>query len=296
MQRDPELIKDIAIPTATGSRFKAASFCLVICWFTICFSLRHSILHYKPRNRGMLNRTVGLFKFVPLRFVIIIPLSAALIAYQIFMSFEWEFSLMRFQGVVPVQFGWGFGPSLLIIITQIIYGYVNPNEDKELIRQRRERGDSLDRELGIVKKPAWWRRVRGDHIEIPFHERIMRNVKEVGGKRGIGRRTEADMERYIRQEAERSAINEDGIEMGRLPRRESDNPRVDRAGARRRFRRDQDLGGWRVGSPFGACRRCARREAGRGVLCAAGAWGGRRGRMRRITGVVTRSVKVSVGS
>lgn len=232
MQRDPEQVKNIAIPTATGARFKAAGFCLVICWCTICFSLRHSILHYKPRNRGVLNRSIGLLKSVPLRFALIIPLSGALIAYQIFMSFEWEFSLLRFQGIVPVQFGWGFGPSLLIIIVQIIYGYTNPNEDKELIRQRRERGEGIDRELGIVKKPAWWRRVRGDHIELPFHERIMRNVKEVGGVRGIGRRAEADMERYMRQEAERSAINDDGIEMGKLPRREADNPRVDRAGAR----------------------------------------------------------------
>lgn len=180
----------------------------------------------------MFNRAVGFLQSLPLRFVLIIPLSAALIAYQIFMSFEWELSLLRFQGVVPVQFGWGFGPSLLILIIQITYGFTNPNEDKELIRQRRERGEGIDRELGIVKKPAWWRRVRGDHLEVPFHERVMRNVKEVGGKRGIGRRAEADMERHMREEAERYAVNEDGIELSSMTRRDSNNPRVDRAGAR----------------------------------------------------------------
>ncbi|KAM3463616.1 hypothetical protein MY5147_009638 [Beauveria neobassiana] len=76
---------------------------------------------------------------------------AGLIVYQIFMSFNWELSLMRFHGVIPVQFGWGFGPSLAIMLVQIIYGYASPNEDKDLIRQRRERGEIIDRELGLAQ-------------------------------------------------------------------------------------------------------------------------------------------------
>lgn len=230
-QRSPDQTEAIAIPGATDGRFKAGGFCLVVSWLTIIFSLRHSILHYRPRHRGLFNKSVGIFQAVPLRFMLIIPLSGALIAYQIFMSFNWELSFLRFQGVVPVQFGWGFGPSLAIIIIQVIYGYMSPNEDKDLIRQRRERGDAVDRELGLVKKPAWWRRIRGEHEELSLRDRIMRNVKEVGGERGIGRREEDEMERHMRQEALRLAVD-DGIELPNLPRRESENPRADRAGVR----------------------------------------------------------------
>ncbi|KAJ3492612.1 hypothetical protein NLG97_g5274 [Lecanicillium saksenae] len=228
-QRSPDQTADIAIPQALGARFKAGAFCLVIAWATIIFSLRHSILHYKPRNRGLVNKSVGLVRSVPFRFMLTIPLLGALIAYQVFQSFNWELSILRFHGVVPVQFGWGFGPSFVIIIIQVIYGYATPNEDKELIRQRRERGEVIDRDLGLVKKPAWWRRVRGDHEELSFRERISRNVKEVGGERGIGRREENDMERHIRQEALRMAVD-DGIELPNMPRRQSENPREDRAG------------------------------------------------------------------
>ncbi|KAJ4164055.1 hypothetical protein LMH87_005745 [Akanthomyces muscarius] len=117
------------------------------------------------------------------------------------------------------------------MLVQIIYGYVSPNEDKDLIRQRRERGEVIDRELGLVKKPAWWRRVRGEHEELSFRERIFRNVKEVGGERGIGRREEDEMERHIRQEALRMAVD-DGIELPNMPQRQSQNPREDRAGVR----------------------------------------------------------------
>lgn len=230
-QRSPEQTAAIAIPAALSGRFKAGAFCLAISWLTILFSLRHSIRHYKPKNRGLLNKSVGLLQSVPLRFVLTISLLGALIAYQIFMSFNWELSILRFHGIIPVQFGWGFGPSLAIMLVQVIYGYFSPNEDKDLIRQRRERGEVIDRELGLVKKPAWWRRVRGEHEELSFRERIFRNVKEVGGERGVGRREEDEMERHIRQEALRMAVD-DGIELPNMPQRQSQNPREDRAGVR----------------------------------------------------------------
>ncbi|KJZ73435.1 hypothetical protein HIM_07229 [Hirsutella minnesotensis 3608] len=215
LQRSPEQTLSKAIPTATGGRFKAAGFCLVIAWLTILFSMRHSIKYYKPRNRGLWNRMRGLVSVIPLRFQLMIPLALALIAYQIFIAFEWKYSIIRYDGIVPVIYGWGYGPPLLIVYIQIIYGYVNPNEDKELTRQRRVRGETINHELGIVQKPAWWRRVRGDHLGT-LRDKIRGNVKEVGGKRGIGRRAEDDMERHVREEAERAAINDDDIEMGRV--------------------------------------------------------------------------------
>ncbi|KND89076.1 Uncharacterized protein C56F8.12 [Tolypocladium ophioglossoides CBS 100239] len=232
-QRSPDQTAEYAIPSATGGRFKAAAFCLVIAWLTIVFSLRHSIKHYKPRNRGIFNRALGLIRAVPLRFILIIPLSLALIAYQAFISFVWEFSIIRFDGVVSVIFAWGFGPSLLILYIQITYGYASPNEDKELLRQRRERGDMINRELGFVKKPAWWRRVRGEHLGT-LRDKILSNVNEVGGERGVGRRVEDDMERHAREEAARNALDDNGsIELSSIHHANpSANPRVDRAGAR----------------------------------------------------------------
>ncbi|KAK4066109.1 uncharacterized protein Triagg1_8177 [Trichoderma aggressivum f. europaeum] len=221
MQRSPEQTIAKAIPTATGARFKAGAFCLVIAWATIVFSLRHSIYHYKPRNRGVLNRTLGLVRSIPLRFVLTVPLAGALVAYQVLISFKWTFSVMRYGGIVPVIFAWGYGPSLLIIFVQVAYGFASPNEDKALLAQRRQRGETIDRELGIAKKPAWWKRVRGDHL-MSMRDKISQNVNEVGAKRGLRARFEDEAER------EQDDAGNDGIEMNNMSQR--NNPRVDRAG------------------------------------------------------------------
>ncbi|KAG6184499.1 hypothetical protein E4U36_001921 [Claviceps purpurea] len=217
-QNYPQQIRDTAIPNATGVRFKVGAFCLIIAWITILYSLRHSIHHYKPRHRGIFNKATGFLQAVPLRLFLLIVLSAAMIAYQILITFKWDLSLMVAVGAnVPAIIAWGYGPSALILYVQIVYGFVAPNEDKELLRQRRQRGETNDRELGIVRKPAWWRRVRGDHLRT-MRDKINQNVNEVGGKRGVGRRAEDAAEMQIRLEAERSAINDDsGLEMGSLP-------------------------------------------------------------------------------
>ncbi|EHK39891.1 hypothetical protein TRIATDRAFT_152778 [Trichoderma atroviride IMI 206040] len=225
MQRSPEQTLAKTIPTATGARFKAGAFCLVIASLTIVYSLRHSIYHYKPRNRGIFNRTWGFIKAIPMRFVLTIPLCLALVAYQVLISFDWTFSVMRYGGIVPVIFAWGYGPPLLILFVQIIYGFASPNEDKALIAQRRQRGEVIDQELGIVKKPAWWRRVRGEHL-YTLRDKITQNVNEVGGKRGLKARFE-DEEREPPLGGDLvTRSNNNTIEMNSL----SHNPRVDRAG------------------------------------------------------------------
>lgn len=167
---------------------------------------------------------------MPYRFMLILPLSLALIAYQVYISFEWKYSIIRFDGVVPVIYLWGYGPPLLIVFIQVLYGWASPNEDKELLRQRRERGETLDRELGIVRKPAWWRRVKGEHL-LSYRDKIARNVAEVGGQRGTGRRDLTEAERHAREEALANARNED-VELQPVRRSEPENPRVDRAGVR----------------------------------------------------------------
>ncbi|PHH76461.1 hypothetical protein CDD83_4255 [Cordyceps sp. RAO-2017] len=114
-QRSPDQTRDVAIPAATGGRFKGAAVCLVIAWLTILFSLRHSVQHYKPRNRGLANRVVGLARALPVRFMFMIPLCLAMIIYQIVIAFVWDLSVMRYRGVVPIIFAWGYGPPLLIM-------------------------------------------------------------------------------------------------------------------------------------------------------------------------------------
>lgn len=233
-QRSVEQELSIAAPAATGPRFKAGAFFLVLAWLTICFSLWHSIRHYKPRNRGVFNRSVGLIRAMPLRFILLMPLSASVIGYQVLISFDFRWSVMKVDGPVPIIYGWGYGAQLAILLVQVAYGLASPNEDKELIRQRRVRGDATDRELGIVRKPAWWRRVKGEHIVGSFRDRLLKNVQEVGQGVHVGRREEGEMERNIRENMADEARDDEagyGIEL-RNVRRNSINPREDRAGAR----------------------------------------------------------------
>ncbi len=183
MQRYPQQIVDIAQPSATDVRFKAAGFCMLVCWLTIMFSLRHSILHYHERNRGIMNRAIGLIRFTPPRFMLIVPLAAVIPAYQILCSWEFSWSPLNIKGDNLAIYLGGYAPSLLIVYIQIIAGFLNPNEDRELIRQRRIRGEATDRELGIVAKPAWWQRGNGDLGNEKMRDRIARNVRELGGGR-----------------------------------------------------------------------------------------------------------------
>ncbi|KAL2163852.1 hypothetical protein VTH06DRAFT_5911 [Thermothelomyces fergusii] len=182
-QRSPEQTLAVAAPAATDSRFKAGAFMLVGCWLVTVFSLRHSIKYYCPRNRGIFNRIVGFFRYTPLRFALILPLAAVLIAYQILVTFRFEFGPVKVGGNDAAIFVGGYTPSFLILVVQIAFGLVNPNEDRELQRQRRERARVLNREMGLVPKPTWWRRVNGEYMDPNegMRERLMRNVREVHG-------------------------------------------------------------------------------------------------------------------
>ncbi|KAF9871069.1 hypothetical protein CkaCkLH20_11486 [Colletotrichum karsti] len=212
-QRSPDQTAARAEPNATDVRFKVATFCLVICWLTIVASLRHSILHYYPRNRGLLNKARGFVRYTPWRFVFIIPLAACLIAYQGLVSFRWDYSVLNTQANLGAVYAGGFGPALLILYIQIIYGFTSPNEDKELIRQRRVREAEIDHEMGIVAKPKWWKRItRDDHLvdKMSMRERIARNVREVGGGGATARGVQQN---FDAQEADRQQTERD-FEMG----------------------------------------------------------------------------------
>ncbi len=174
---------DVAIPSATDGRFKAAAFCLFICWLTVVFSLRHSIMHYCERNRGIANRIAGLLRFTPLRFLLIVPLALVIPAYQALAAWSFAWSPLNIKGNNLAIYLGGYTPALLIVYIQIIAGFLNPNEDRALLRQRRQRGEASDRELGIVHKPAWWRIINGGNGDEKMRDRIARNVRELGGGR-----------------------------------------------------------------------------------------------------------------
>lgn len=218
LQRTPEQEEDDAAPSATDARFKAAAFLLFVCWLTIAFHIRHSIKHYRERNRGYLNRAIGLIRFTPYRFQLIVPIALWVVAFQALSAWKFDYSVFNVDGDYVSIFVGGYAPSLLIMFVQIVAGFINPNEDKELIRQRRLRGAAADRELGIVKKPAWWRRVNG---HVPEGEsvldRIARNVREVGGGRATATNIDRSMENRTREAGAGNATSSD-VEMGQLAR------------------------------------------------------------------------------
>ncbi|KAK1753703.1 hypothetical protein QBC47DRAFT_386970 [Echria macrotheca] len=209
-QRYPEQIVSDAIPTATDARFKTGPFCLVVCWLIIVFSLRHSIQHYCPRNRGLINRAIGFIRFMPARFYFLLPLALVVPAFQALVAWEFAYSPLNVKGLNASIYAGGYLPTLLIVFVQIVWGFITPNEDLELKRQRRIRGDDIDRQLNIHRKPAWWQRVRdaadgGVVGNESMRERIARNVREVGGGKPTARNLEA----------RRAAAQEAGsVEMG----------------------------------------------------------------------------------
>jgi hypothetical protein len=219
MQRSDEQMADIAEPAATDVRFKIAVFCLLICWLTIVVSLWHSIRHYEARNRGLVNRLIGGFGYMPFRFVLLLPLALVMVAYQGLVAWDFSVSPMKVHTNLASMYAGGYVPALLVVIIQNVCGFVRPNEDKALIQQRRARGDAHDQELGIVRKPAWWKRVNGDVPGGNMRDRIMRNVRELGGGRATAENVQAAVNTRAR-EAE-TATNAANIEMNEIRRTNS---------------------------------------------------------------------------
>jgi hypothetical protein len=228
-QRSEDQTLDRAKPQATDGRFKAGAFFLFLAWLVILFSLRHSIHHYKPRNRGILNSIIGGIRYTPLRFLLTIPLSLVIVGYQIAISFDFSISPLNQHGDVRYIYGLGWAPIVLIFIVQEVAGYILPNEDRELIRQRRIRGAEIDAEMGYTKKPHWWSRLNGYH-NLTVQQALARQNREVTGRDVAGQ-----------------GDGEGTMELKNLPKRNVDkNVPVDltpalRASARRESRMMQQL-------------------------------------------------------
>ena len=192
-QRDPQQTAQFAEPTATDIRWKLAAFFLFGGWLTTVFSLYHSIKHYKPRNRVSLKRPFGMIRHAPSKFLLTLPISLVMVGYEAACSFKFSISSLNVHPTLSIMYGLGWGSIALVILIYEIYGYVDPNEDRVLIQQRRIRGAEIDQEIGITTKPQWWRHLKGDNRELNVHDAIARNVNEIGG----GRVTTQNMERTI---------------------------------------------------------------------------------------------------
>lgn len=218
LQRSPEQTILKAIPAATDARFKVAPFLLLVSWLTILVSLWHSVRHYEARNRGLVNRMLGFVRYVPFRFFLMIPLSLVVIGYQALAAWDFDLSPLKKDTNLVAMYVGGYVPGLLLIIILCISGFMRPNEDKELIRQRRERGAQLDQELGIAKRPAWWKRLRGEvSTGDAVRDELYRNVREVGG----GQRAQHVAEQRaatVQATALPPATNGGGIEMSSIRR------------------------------------------------------------------------------
>jgi hypothetical protein len=192
-QNTPEQKNNIAKPSATGVREKLGAIFAAFAWFVICFSLYHSLKHYKPRNAGIFNKINGFCRDCPSKLFITIVLLAVRVAYGIASAWMWDLSIFRDDVSIGWPFGLGYGPILLIIIVFEVAGIVEENEDKKLIAQRRERGMMYDHELGITKKPNWWRRNFADRYQSD-DERLRNMTANAPVGRAAARRAENNIE------------------------------------------------------------------------------------------------------
>lgn len=192
-QRSPQQTEALAKPAATDARFKAGSLFALLAWCTICYSLRHSIQHYKPKNHGPLNSFRGFLQHCPYQFLLAIPLLLIIVSYNIASSFIWKISPLKFDGDAGWVYGLGSGPAFLIIVIFEIRGYLEPNEDRALIAQRTERGRAHDAELGLTKKPSWWSKLSSDR-HFTTEQRLKALTTEVGGAQATPRNAERMIE------------------------------------------------------------------------------------------------------
>ena len=192
-QHSPDQQDAVARPSATDTREKAGAILAALAWLVICFSLRHSLYYYKPRATGIWNKFNSFCHYCPTKLFLSIIILAVRIAYAIASAWVWEISIFKYNANPGWPFGLGFGTTLLIVVVLEIAGYVEENEDKVLIEQRRERGRSADRELGLVKKPNWWSKSHGDS-HLTDEQRLRNLTTEVGGETPTGRNITANVE------------------------------------------------------------------------------------------------------
>lgn len=197
-QRTFEQQEAIAKQAATDTRFKAGNIIAGFCICIICYSLGHSLFRYKWQAQGQPS-LISIVMTIPAKFIIVITLAGISVAFNIASSFIWQISPLKYDGNPGYLYGLGYGPPLVIVTILNIFAYLESNEDRELIRQRIQRGRANDTELGIEagrRKPAWWRRLRPDFkgdVGNTYEARLRALTTEVGG----GRPTQRNIEQRV---------------------------------------------------------------------------------------------------
>ena len=170
----------IAEPMATDVRFKVGGIFAALAFCTIIYDLRHNLHNYYPHEGGIWKSFDSFLTHTPARLFFSILILGFHIAYTMASAWVWDINIMKYDVQPGWAFGLGYGTSLLIIIILNIWGYLDRNEDLQLIDQRRARGRAVDAELGITQKPAWWRKARGD-IHLTDDQRMRNFAAEMGG-------------------------------------------------------------------------------------------------------------------
>ncbi|KAF4305806.1 hypothetical protein GTA08_BOTSDO06709 [Botryosphaeria dothidea] len=163
-QRSPWQQSHYAEPTATDGRFKAGAIFSVISWIVIIVSLRHSLHYYRPKpsSGGIMARIESFCTYCPTKLFLALVILAIRLAYALASVWIWEVSLLKYDVEPGWPYGLGYGTTILLLILFNVFGYIDENEDRLIIEQRRDRGQAADAELGVTKKPSWWRKAHGD--------------------------------------------------------------------------------------------------------------------------------------
>jgi hypothetical protein len=157
----------------------------------IVYCLKHNIQHYKPYGRGIRASIRNFCVNCPTKLFLCIIVLGARVAYGIASAWIWNISILKYDGAPGWPYGAGYAPSVLILIILIVAGLVEENEDKSLIKQRQERGRATDADLGITRKPTWWRKHNSSYLS--DDQRLRNMVNEVGGGRTSMNRVSQDI-------------------------------------------------------------------------------------------------------
>lgn len=176
-------IEHLAQPAATSTRDKTGALLAFCAWTVICYSLWHSLKHYKK----------GLWTACPPKLATAILLLAMRLGYGIASAWNWNLSIAKVGVQLQWPFGFGYAPILLILIVFEVAGIFEENEDKILMNQRTARGRMHDAELNIIRKPTWWQKNVKDRY-LSDEQRLKKITTEIQGGRASTQHTEPDVE------------------------------------------------------------------------------------------------------
>jgi hypothetical protein len=132
---------------------------------------------------------------------------AVYLGYSIASSWIFDISIMKYDVTPTWPFALGYTPCVVLLIIFNVWGLIDSNEDKQLMKQRIERGRAADAALGLTNKPSWWSKMRGDsHLDdLPR----LRNLVEVDPteKKGAAPRPHDEDEAFELQSVHTTASN-----------------------------------------------------------------------------------------